>query len=146
MLSLGILYALLAALTNSAIDSTRKVVGKHVPPNALVALPALLEAAMACAFIKAIGGFDRVAPVNHPHALGGLALASGCLLLAARFMYQSALACGPLSLTVPYISFTPAILVAIAYVWLGETVSVHRVWPHVLSTPHDLNLVHPAPS
>jgi drug/metabolite transporter (DMT)-like permease len=122
MLSLGILYALLAAFSNSAIDATRKKLASKVPSTALVALPALLEALVHCTFITTFGRFDSF-PFDNPHALSGLAVLSASMLLSARLLYQSALASGPLSLTVPYLSFTPAILVAIAFLFLGETVS-----------------------
>eukprot|EP00198_Chlamydomonas_reinhardtii_P002664 XP_001692000.1 predicted protein [Chlamydomonas reinhardtii] len=40
--------------------------------------------------------------------------------LTPRFMYQRAVCMSPLSLTIPYLAFTPAILIVTAYIFLGE--------------------------
>lgn len=119
---LGITFALLAALANSAIDGVRKVAASKVPATALVTLPCMLESICACVFINAFGGFSNV-EIDKPVLLVGLSVGSALLLLLSRTLYQTALAGAPLSLTVPYLSFTPAILVMIAFFFLGETPS-----------------------
>jgi hypothetical protein len=44
-----------------------------------------------------------------------------CAMRSSRTLYQLAISSAPLSLTVPYLSFTPAMLVGIAFMFLGES-------------------------
>jgi len=118
----GVTLALLAACTHSVVDTTRKAAAANgIPPIALVNLPAILDAAVACSLVGLLGGF-RNARLDHgsgtPFALA--VLSTSALLLYSKLLYQKALALSPLSLTIPFLSFTPAILVGTAYVFVGE--------------------------
>ncbi|GIL72953.1 hypothetical protein Vretimale_4599 [Volvox reticuliferus] len=120
MIITGVALAACAALTHTAIDSTRKyaasVVG--IPPDGLVAIPALLDMFISCAGVALSGRWRGT--VMHPALFATATISSSLLLLVSRFMYQRAIQLSPLSLTIPYLAFTPAILIATAYVFLGE--------------------------
>ena len=121
MLYVGIGLALAAACCNSAIDASRKAASVLVPSAALVALPALLEACLACSFIAALGGFDGVDLSSLPSGFFVVTLLSSVIQFGAKLLYQRALALAPLSLTVPYLSCTPGVhgcaVHALAHAW-----------------------------
>ncbi|GLI68989.1 hypothetical protein VaNZ11_013525 [Volvox africanus] len=120
MILTGVALAACAALTHTAIDSTRKyaasVVG--IPPDGLVAIPALLDMVISCAGVALSGRWRGT--IKHPALFATATISSSLLLLVSRYMYQRAIQVSPLSLTIPYLAFTPAILIATAYVFLGE--------------------------
>jgi len=110
MLYAGIAFASAAALANSAIDTTRKIASSYVPASPLVALPALLEALIACIAI-AISGGSKESKVDLSgldlKTLALVTLLSSILQLYAKLLFQKALSLAPLSLTIPYLSCTP---------------------------------------
>lgn len=117
----GVGIALCAALTHTAIDSTRKyaVSSLGLPTPALVLVVAVLEALISCGGVAALVGFHDLT-FAHPLPFWGAAFGSAALLLFSKFLYMRALAASPLSLTIPYLALTPVYLVGIAYVVLGE--------------------------
>ncbi|GAX82950.1 hypothetical protein CEUSTIGMA_g10377.t1 [Chlamydomonas eustigma] len=124
MIWTGIAFALSAAVANSCIDSVRKYTSTYLQSISLVALPALIEAFLACILIYSFGGLNTLtqdlASLHSPWQFIALTLVSSSVQLYSKFLYQRALSLAPLSLTVPYLSCTPAILIAIAYIFLGE--------------------------
>ena len=52
------------------------------------------------------------------------AFMSAALRLVSLLLYQTAIQIAPLSVTIPYLSFTPAMLVATAYLMIGEQPSL----------------------
>lgn len=113
MLYAGIALAGAAALANSSIDTVRKFASSLVPSSPLVALPALLEALIACSAIAASGGFSGLDLSGVDlKTFAFVTLLSSALQLYAKLLYQKALALAPLSLTIPYLSCTPGERVA----------------------------------
>ena len=45
---------------------------------------------------------------------------SAALRLVSLLLYQTAIQLAPLSVTIPYLSFTPAMLIVTAYLMIGE--------------------------
>ncbi len=121
MILTGVTLAACAALTHTAIDTTRKyaasVIG--IPSEGLVTVPALLDMVISCAGVALTGRWRGT--VKHPTLFATATITSSLLLLVSRYMYQRAIQLSPLSLTIPYLAFTPAILIATAYVFLGES-------------------------
>ncbi|GFR40427.1 hypothetical protein Agub_g1001 [Astrephomene gubernaculifera] len=120
MIVTGVALAACAALTHTAIDSTRKyaasVIG--IPSDGLVTVPAILDMILSCAGVSITGSWRGT--MKHPTRFAIATISSSLLLLVSRYMYQRAIQISPLSLTIPYLAFTPAILIATAYVFLGE--------------------------
>ena len=96
-----------------------------MPPITLVTLPAILEACLACSVVTASGGLDAASYPRKPYPFLLSVVSSAVLLLLAKFIYQKALTLSPLSLTIPFLSATPALLLATAYVLVGGTWSPH---------------------
>jgi drug/metabolite transporter (DMT)-like permease len=118
----GIGLAVAAACANSGIDALRKLGSTQMTSEELVSLVALFDAVISCSFVTGVGGFSKL-KLKRPNLFAMAVVLSSFLLLAAKLLYQKALTLSPISLTVPYLSFTPAILVVTAYVFVGETPS-----------------------
>jgi hypothetical protein len=56
------------------------------------------------------------------------AFMSAALRLVSLLLYQTAIQLSPLSVTIPYLSFTPAMLIVTAYLMIGEQPS----WPGLI--------------
>lgn len=80
---------------------------------------AVLDAVLACSGVALAGGFKGVR-FHDRHTFSLAVLTSSGLLLYAKYLYQQALSTSHLSLTVPYLSFTPTFLVFTAFLFLGE--------------------------
>ena len=63
-------------------------------------------------------------PMDLPLAFWGWMLALVPLEITAMLLYMAAIRDHPLSLTLPYLAFTPVFVVLVAYLVLGETVTV----------------------
>ncbi|EFJ52156.1 hypothetical protein VOLCADRAFT_103177 [Volvox carteri f. nagariensis] len=120
MILTGVALAACAALTHTAIDSTRKYAASiiGIAPDGLVTVPALLDMVISCAGVALTGRWRGT--IKHPTLFATATITSSLLLLVSRYMYQRAIQLSPLSLTIPYLAFTPAILIATAYIFLGE--------------------------
>ncbi len=122
----------LPAATPTLHDATPTLTkGPHLP----AATPTLHrrytdadEGAIACtahpqvfsvSWVVLSGHWQAISSVKHPQVFATATLSSSLLLLLSRFMYQRAVSISPLSLTIPYLAFTPAILIATAYIFLG---------------------------
>jgi hypothetical protein len=55
---------------------------------------------------------------------------SAALRLVSLLLYQTAIQLAPLSVTIPYLSFTPAMLIVTAYLMIGEQPS----WPGLIGS------------
>ena len=123
--AIGCSYSLAAAAAHSCVESLRKHASSQIPMQALVALPSLVEAII-CLAVDTIKSEDGPAwmKISDGSTVSlqfmVTVIASSCILLFARVLYQRALSVAPLSLTVPFLSFTPVLLVFIAFVFLNE--------------------------
>ncbi|KAG2448274.1 hypothetical protein HYH02_006858 [Chlamydomonas schloesseri] len=122
MLVTGLVLAGFAAVTHTCIDTLRKYASTAwaIPNDGLVCVPALLDAVFSVSWVVLSGHWQAISTVKHPQVFATATLSSSLLLLLSRFMYQRAVCISPLSLTIPYLAFTPAILIATAYIFLGE--------------------------
>lgn len=127
MLWRGLVLALSAAFAHSAIDVIRKYASASIAPDALVTLVAIVDAMIACSAVFWTGGLADLRHLQHPKVFITAVLSSSVLLLFAKFCYQRALSISPISLTVPYLSFTPAVLLLTAFLLLGEVPSFFGV-------------------
>ncbi|PNW85424.1 hypothetical protein CHLRE_03g185800v5 [Chlamydomonas reinhardtii] len=122
MLVTGLVLAACAAVTHTCIDTLRKYASTTwgISNDGLVTVPALLDAVFSVSWVVLSGHWQSISTVKHPQVFATATLSSSLLLLLSRFMYQRAVCMSPLSLTIPYLAFTPAILIVTAYIFLGE--------------------------
>ncbi|KAG2442506.1 hypothetical protein HXX76_002592 [Chlamydomonas incerta] len=122
MIVTGLVLAGFAAVTHTCIDTLRKYASTTwgISNDGLVTVPALLDAVFSVSWVVLSGHWQPISTVKHPQVFATATLSSSLLLLLSRFMYQRAVCMSPLSLTIPYLAFTPAILIATAYIFLGE--------------------------
>jgi drug/metabolite transporter (DMT)-like permease len=136
----GVAWSLAGACVHTASDALRKVLSSRgFGPSDVVAGVAVLDAlvAPAMALLLELAASAPGAPAAPPAAAASsppsyaaaaatrgayvlIAVASSALMLASKLLYQAALAAAPLSLTVPYLAFTPALVALAAFVFLGE--------------------------
>lgn len=90
MIGWGVGLALCAALTHTAIDSTRKYASSvlGISAEGLVAVPALLDAVLACTGVALSGHLQRGwSTLKHPGIFVSATIASSLLLLVSRYMW-----------------------------------------------------------
>ncbi|KAL4195278.1 hypothetical protein AMTRI_Chr05g72540 [Amborella trichopoda] len=119
----GLCYAAGAALAHSCIDLSRKWAANNFNPIELLALVALLDSVLLCAL--ASSSWPSLPPLlSNPdrHFLRILVLSSG-LKVMAGYMYQKSLQISPISVTVPYLAFTPVMLLLTGFLLMGEVPS-----------------------
>jgi drug/metabolite transporter (DMT)-like permease len=114
----GVLWSVAAACAHTAVDVLRKYGSGRIPPGDIVALVAVFDAVIATTAVGLVEGYSM--DFADPELFLCLVFASSLLGLLAKYMYQKALHIAPLSLTVPYLAFTPALLVVVAFLFLGE--------------------------
>ena len=117
----GFAFAGAAALGHSGIDATRKIASQRFSSPELVALVALLDATFLTTLVFATGLAPSTAFLT-PQLCQILVL-SAALKVLCGYLYQRALHASPLSCTVPYLAFTPALLLGTAFVLIGEVPS-----------------------
>eukprot|EP00892_Ulva_mutabilis_P003020 jgi/Ulvmu1/12719/UM095_0023.1 len=122
----GFVLAFSAAVSQSSIDSLRKIASQRFTTAQCVAIVALMEGSLSFAFISGQGTFDQGdAPLLENRTFLFSAFMSAALRLLSLLLYQSAIQLAPLSSTVPYLSLSPAMLLVTAYLLIGEQPS----WP-----------------
>lgn len=126
MLWAGVAFALAAAGCNTGIDVLRKFGAAVVPPRELVAIVAIFDAVLSVCFVAAIGGLREI-KIDNPTLFWLATSWSSALLLLSKGLYQTAIHNSPLSLTIPYLSFTPVVLLGTAFLFLGEKPSLYGV-------------------
>eukprot|EP00882_Tetradesmus_deserticola_P014836 GHRQ01015787.1.p1 GENE.GHRQ01015787.1~~GHRQ01015787.1.p1 ORF type:complete len:143 (+),score=23.27 GHRQ01015787.1:662-1090(+) len=120
----GIGWSFLAAIAHSAIDVLRKLGSQRMAPADLIALVTVYDAVIATAGVLVV---DRGLPdtsMFDKHTFYTVVAVTAFGATFARLLYQRALSIAPLSLTVPYLAFTPAFVVLISPLFLvGEAAS-----------------------
>lgn len=109
-MSLGLLLAIAASVVHASADSTRKALATRLGAIEALAAFILLGLPLAAAFWLALGlpGMPR------PGFWGYLALSVGPNLVANALFFE-AVRLSPLSLTLPFLSFTPMFLIGTSY-------------------------------
>jgi drug/metabolite transporter (DMT)-like permease len=118
----GATLALAAACAHTGIDALRKHGAQRIPADQLVALVGVLDSLLSVSFVAGFGA-EHMVHIQHLPRFIMAVLASSSILLFSKVLYQRALHMAPLSLTIPYLSFSPAILLLTAYLILGEVPS-----------------------
>lgn len=119
MATIGVCLSLGAACCHSGIDALRKSYSKQFEPGVLVAAVQVIEAVLSWTFVLANGNLNNMT-LARPAVFALATIGSSAVLLCAKYLYQKALQLSPLSLTVPYLSFTPALLFFTAYIFVNE--------------------------
>jgi len=111
----GLLLALGSSAGWSALDAIRKRLAADLSPPAILLGLAALQIPVHAALL-AVRGLPEVDPVF------GLWVALGAAVgLAANLLLIRAVTLSPLSLTIPFLSFTPVATVATGWLLLGQT-------------------------
>lgn len=127
-MAFGFLLAVVCSVGFAVLDGLRKLIVRDVPPAAAAGLLCFLQAPLFFA-ISAAQGLP-----SPPLAFWGVALLTSAINVLANVMYLTAVKISPLSLTIPYLAFTPALLLVSAWVILGELPSALGVAGVVLVT------------
>lgn len=114
MSSVGLAAALLSSLCWSALDATRKSLAARLDVAVVVTWLALGQVPLFAALSLAQGRF-----IDDP-AYWAPGLGSTVLQLLANMMFVEAVRVSPLSVSVPFLSFTPVFTAAVAIPVLGE--------------------------
>lgn len=129
--AIGLILALASAVFWTGLDVSRKFLGTRASATGAVAgltlfqIPLLLFILAAGEVISApeLGALDRLLLSGMPELPGTYwpwALASVTINLLANFLFLRAVQISPLSLTIPYLSFTPVFTAISGLVALGE--------------------------
>eukprot|EP00271_Cylindrocystis_brebissonii_P008087 TRINITY_DN22119_c0_g1_i1.p1 TRINITY_DN22119_c0_g1~~TRINITY_DN22119_c0_g1_i1.p1 ORF type:complete len:798 (+),score=82.07 TRINITY_DN22119_c0_g1_i1:104-2497(+) len=116
----GFAFAAAAALGHSSMDALRKVASRRYTPFELLGLVGLLDAAFLSTALVLLGTFPSIQHLTDNGALAAVLVVSAALKLVCSLLYQRALQVSPLSVTVPYLAFTPALLILTSFVLLKE--------------------------
>ncbi len=119
-MAIGFLLALLASAGFAALDGVRKHIVQTLSPTATAGL---VNGAQAVLLLGAAfythGGIPAAPP-----AFYAVVVVTAAINLVTTLMYLHAVRVSPLSLTIPYLAFTPALLLITAQVVLGEAPSL----------------------
>ncbi|DBA03332.1 TPA: hypothetical protein N0F65_004609 [Lagenidium giganteum] len=124
LMSHGVSIAIINSIVNALCDPLRKYLTKFMDPFALVAARGLFQAPLFCLWAMIDCG-GRLPPLNH---LFWTSVAiSGAINIVTSYLYNRAIQISTLSATVPFLSFTPAFLVVVAFLVLGEVPTLSGV-------------------
>lgn len=125
MKSEGFAYAAMAAVGHSCIDASRKVAAQKFTSTELVGIVGFLDAVFLSAVMFGTGMFDlsTISQLADVNMFLEVLIGSACIKVVVGYMYQRALQISPLSVTVPYLAFTPVLLVFTSYVVMRESPS-----------------------
>jgi uncharacterized membrane protein/preprotein translocase subunit Sec61beta len=121
----GFAYAAAAAIGHSCIDASRKLASQKFTSAELVGLVGLLDATLLSLIVYATGMFNVYAflEMSELDLFLGVLFGGACIKVLIGYMYQRALHVSPLSVTVPYLAFTPVLLLFTGYVVVHESPS-----------------------
>ncbi|RLN82135.1 hypothetical protein BBJ28_00007474 [Nothophytophthora sp. Chile5] len=124
MMSYGVSIAVINSIVNALCDPLRKYLTKFMDPFMVVALRGLIQAPLFVIWALIETG-GKMPPLN------GLFWTSVCISgsinIVTSYLYNRAIQISTLSATVPFLSFTPAFLVVVAFLVLGEVPTVSGV-------------------
>ncbi|GMF54956.1 unnamed protein product [Phytophthora fragariaefolia] len=124
LMSYGVSIAVINSVVNALCDPLRKYLTKFMDPFMVVAMRGIIQAPIFVLWaIVDTGG--RLPPLNH--LFWTSVCISGCINIITSYLYNRAIQISTLSATVPFLSFTPAFLVIVAFLVLGEVPTVSGV-------------------
>lgn len=119
----GLALALLASAGFAILDGIRKRIVLELSPTATAGLTNGAQAVVLLAIALASeGGVPDAPPTFY-----AVVAATAVINLVTTLMYLHAVRASPLSLTIPYLAFTPALLLVTAWLVLGEKPSPQGV-------------------
>ncbi|KAE8901413.1 hypothetical protein PF005_g4773 [Phytophthora fragariae] len=124
LMSYGVSIAIINSVVNALCDPLRKYLTKFMDPFMIVALRGLIQAPIFVLWALVDTG-GRLPPLNH--LFWTSVCISGCINIITSYLYNRAIQISTLSATVPFLSFTPAFLVIVAFLVLGEVPTVSGV-------------------
>ncbi|KAG7387046.1 hypothetical protein PHYBOEH_008423 [Phytophthora boehmeriae] len=124
LMSYGVSIAVINSVVNALCDPLRKYLTKFMDPFMVVAVRGLVQAPMFVLWaILDTGG--KLPPLNH--LFWTSVCISGSINIITSYLYNRAIQISTLSATVPFLSFTPAFLVVVAFLVLGEVPTLSGV-------------------
>ncbi|KAL3666149.1 hypothetical protein V7S43_008938 [Phytophthora oleae] len=124
LMSYGVSIAVINSVVNALCDPLRKYLTKFMDPFMVVAIRGLIQAPLFVLWaIVDTGG--RLPPLNH--LFWTSVCISGSINIITSYLYNRAIQISTLSATIPFLSFTPAFLVVVAFLVLGEVPTVSGV-------------------
>ncbi|RMX66680.1 hypothetical protein DD238_004474 [Peronospora effusa] len=121
LISYGISIAVLNSAVNALCDPMRKYLTKFMDPFMIVAMRGLIQVPLFVLWAMLDSG-GRLPQLNHLFWMS--VCISGGINIATSYLYNRAIQISTLSATVPFLSFTPAFLVIVAFLVLGEVPTV----------------------
>ncbi|CAH0480487.1 unnamed protein product [Peronospora belbahrii] len=119
--SYGVSIALINSVVNALCDPMRKYLTKSMDPFMIVAMRGMIQVPL---FVL----WAILDSNGHLPQLNGLYWTSVCISgginIITSYLYNRAIQISTLSATVPFLSFTPAFLVIVAFVVLGEVPTI----------------------
>ena len=121
----GFAFAAGAAIGNSCIDGSRKFASQRFSITELIGIVGLLDAILLVILVLVLGKGGSINTMFEGSDVKFLRIVviSAGLKVIAGFLYQKALHLSPLSVTVPYLAFTPVLLVFTSFFMMHETPS-----------------------
>lgn len=120
----GVSIAVLNSVVNALCDPLRKYLTKFMDPFMVVATRGLVQAPLFVLWALLDTG-GQLPALNH---LFWTSVAiSGAINIATSYLYNRSIQISTLSATIPFLSFTPAFLVVVAFLVLGEVPTVSGV-------------------
>lgn len=124
LVSNGVSIAVINSVVNALCDPMRKYLTKFMDPFMVVAARGLIQAPIFCLWALLDTG-GTLPPLNR---LFWFSVAiSGAINIWTSYLYNRSIQISTLSATVPFLSFTPAFLVVVAFLVLGEVPTVSGV-------------------
>uniref|UniRef100_K3WZB2 EamA domain-containing protein n=1 Tax=Globisporangium ultimum (strain ATCC 200006 / CBS 805.95 / DAOM BR144) TaxID=431595 RepID=K3WZB2_GLOUD len=124
IMSPGVSIAVINSIVNALCDPLRKYLTRFMDPFTVVATRGLVQAPLFClwALIETGGKMPRL-----NHLFWTSVCISGSINIVTSYLYNRSIQISTLSATVPFLSFTPAFLVIVAFLVLGEVPTVSGV-------------------
>lgn len=117
ILTHGVSIAVINSIVNALCDPLRKYLTKFMDPFTVVATRGLVQAPLFCLWALIETG-GKVPPLNH--LFWTSVCISGSINIVTSYLYNRSIQISTLAATVPFLSFTPAFLIVVAFLVLGE--------------------------
>jgi drug/metabolite transporter (DMT)-like permease len=111
----GLVLAIVSSVAWALLDGVNKLLGRHLAPPVTVGVVYGLTSLLLCS----MAAVDHGGPSPDGTFIAAVAGAAS-INIACSLLYMRALQLSPLSLTIPYLAFTPVVLLATAWVLIGE--------------------------
>lgn len=123
----GVSIAVVNSVVNALCDPLRKYLTRFLDPFALVAARGLVQAPLFCLWALADSYSTAAGPPPLNHLFWTSVAISGVINIGTSYLYNRSIQISTLAATVPFLSFTPAFLVVVAFLLLGEVPTVPGV-------------------